>query len=153
MSSFQAFVDFLFSDRVSESTTDPILEGLLALGEKYEITRLKTCAEDRLMDAVDKKNSIRYLELAEMHRATWLRKEAMRKIVSNLSEIRKTKAWATIHPALKEKILEEIGDHYNVYEKSKSQKRPLYDDYLEYDEDYEYLDDIHPSENRRNRFK
>ena len=117
--SLQAFVSFLYSDRVTLCTSGKVLERLLVLGEKYEIAGLKTIAENRLMNRVRKENSARYLALADMHHAAELKGKAMQVVVSNLPEVRKTKDWDLICPDLKDCILEEIANNYKIIKKHK----------------------------------
>ena len=107
-------MDFLFSDLVSPRTPSTVLEHLLALGEKYEIVGLKAGAEKHLMDLVNMENCARYLTLADMHSAAQLKKTAMMEVVPHLAEVRKTQEWGKISPDLKEKILEEIGEHFQL---------------------------------------
>ena len=81
------------------------------------MTRLKMSAENILVSVVSKGNCIWYLTLADKYHTSELQKAATKMIVSNLAEVRKTEDWVTIRPNLKERVLEEISNHYNLVEK------------------------------------
>ena len=74
-------------------------------------------AENILVSVVSKGNCIWYLTLADKYHTSELQKAATRMIVSNLAEVRKTEDWVTIRPNLKERVLEEISNRYNLVEK------------------------------------
>ena len=85
----QAFLKFIYTGEIDDATLTEHAPGLLAMGEMYDLKKLKDLAEVALVMSVRKDNMVEMIATGELHRADDLLEAALAYTKSNIPWLRK----------------------------------------------------------------
>uniref|UniRef100_A0A0K8SMA1 BTB and MATH domain-containing protein 43 n=1 Tax=Lygus hesperus TaxID=30085 RepID=A0A0K8SMA1_LYGHE len=108
-STFEALLKWLYLEEVEG--IEQVHYELLPLADKYDIDALKRICERSLSDAISVENAIKTLRLADLHRASFLKKKSLHFIKTCVPEIAKTEDWPSLvnDPKLCEEVMLELA--------------------------------------------
>ncbi|KAF6202045.1 hypothetical protein GE061_004442 [Apolygus lucorum] len=91
---FVELLRFMYSDKAEN--LEKVACGLLACAEKYALERLKVMCEESISANLSVENAADVLLLADLHRAVWLKRQALDFIKAHALEITRTDGWNTL---------------------------------------------------------
>ena len=111
-------MDFFYTDKIPAEISLEMAEKLLALGEMFDLPKLKHLAEEDILPCVSVSTAVFYLVLGDTHNSIDLKGVATRVILTNFPEIAKTDDWtefAKEKPELMAEIMTKLAKGYKIF--------------------------------------
>ena len=87
----KAFVETIYTGKLSASILQKEAYSFLQIGDKYQIRGLKDLAEEEMINQLDRENMVKLLAIGDMFRAQELREAALKFTKANLAWLRSQK--------------------------------------------------------------
>ncbi len=103
-----AFLDYLYKDDLPATKNVDFICGLLYLSDKYNVSRLKSDAEELACSAVNIDNAATWLLLADRHSCKELELVTIHLLAKNIGRVMDTPSWKNMlkhRPQLMETVL------------------------------------------------
>ncbi len=93
---FHVFLEYLYTDQISEAALKVLAKDLLEMGKKFGVERLTSICEGYLLSEVNASNAADHLMFAERNSATNLKDGCLDFISSHSSAVMKSSSWTKL---------------------------------------------------------
>ena len=111
----EAFVNFMYSDKLPAGLPYDILLDIFVMADKYDIPRLASVSEKAISELISVENICAIYPVMELHRAPYAKKTIRTYFRDHYAAIKCTSAWGSFkneHPTMAAALLQSIVDLY-----------------------------------------